>query len=203
MLYWQRCGMACFADTTVKGRKRAYPLVRYRIDGNDRICFVNPAFSAFARANDAFDLVGEGIIGRLLWEFISDETIRALNQMLALKARRTHRVVTFPYRCDSPELLRSMEMVILPLDHEMLEFQSHTVRQQSRPVQSLGRLRTRQPNASLRVCSWCNKVDTGGDNWQELEWLLARRNLLDENPPPSLTHGACPICCRILKGKIE
>ena len=183
-------------------RRRAYPLVRYQIDRNDRICFVNQAFSDFASDNDAFDLVGDAILGRALWEFITDETVCALNKMLILKARRTHRVVSFPCRCDSPELLRSMEMVILPLDHGTLEFQCRIVRQQIRSLRKLWGRQARPAPVSLRVCSWCNKVDIGGDNWQELDWLLAQRPLLDEEPPLSLTHGACPECCRVIKNQI-
>lgn len=183
-------------------RKRAYPLVRYHIDSNDRICFVNLAFSEFASDNDAFDLVGDAVLGRSLWDFVTDETVCALNRMLIQKARRTHRVVSFPYRCDSPDLLRSMEMVILPLAQDTLEFQCRVVRQQMRPPRKLWGRRDQRAPETLRVCSWCNKVDLGGDNWQELEALLAQRPLLDEEPPPSLTHGACPECCRVIKTQI-
>src|SRR5450631_2450126 len=86
--------------------------VSYQIDGHDDIISVNSAWKAFARSNGAPHLA-EQVVGRSLWEFVSDGTTRQVYRDLLVRVRGG-RTVTFSYRCDSPSLRRYMRMTMTP-----------------------------------------------------------------------------------------
>ena len=62
--------------------------VRYAIDADDKICFVDEAWGRFAQANDGSELAQPAIIGQALWNHISDETTRKLYQQIVARVRK-------------------------------------------------------------------------------------------------------------------
>jgi hypothetical protein len=163
----------------------------YRIDDCDDIQFVSDSWARFATANGAPELA-EGVVGRSLWDFVSDMTTRQIYQDLIGRVR-TGRTASFAYRCDAPERRRFMHMMLRPTGRRGVEFDSVTLRiEPRRPVAVAAR--TPDPaQRLLRVCSWCKRVDVHGA-WQQIEAAVESLLVFAAAAPPALTHAICPDC---------
>ncbi len=129
-----------------------------------------------------------------IWNYISGYEVRHLFKMMFDTARNEHREVSVPFRCDTPEARRFMELKIEPLDEGCLSITGELVHKE--PRQSIGLLAEveRDPERFLEICSWCKRVDLGGDNWVEVEDAVRELNLLKDTSMPTLTHGICFDC---------
>lgn len=88
----------------------------YRVDAQDRVVFANAEWFDFARENSAVSLKPEVVIGVSLWDFICSSETRHLFEILLKQVRATGKSVTLPYRCDSPDCRRFMELRIARLE---------------------------------------------------------------------------------------
>jgi hypothetical protein len=87
------------------------PEVDYVVNRSDVLVQVNDAWSAFAMANGAPHLVAEHVIGRSIWDFIGDDSVRELYRSLMRRVRNGGRS-QFHFRCDSPGWRRYMLMTL-------------------------------------------------------------------------------------------
>jgi hypothetical protein len=166
--------------------RSAQPVV-YRIDADDRIVAVNGAWRAFARENGAPQLAA-GAVGRRLWDFVSGRTVVHVWESL-FDGVRGGGVATVPYRCDSPDQVRRMEMSLRGFADGSVELVSTTLAVEERPTRV----------DLVRACSWCNRYL--GDEWLELEAAVEELGLLEHEPP--ITHGICPECLTRLRASAE
>lgn len=166
--------------------------VVYRIDPRDIITFVNPEWDRFAAENASPEAASDRILSRSLWDFIADETTRHLYRDM-LKGVRTGRRLRFPFRCDSPDCRRFLELDARHLDDGAVEFQVRTLALEPRAPQPIldGGVKRREPY--LRMCGWCKKVPDG-DGWVEIEEAVAKMKLFDEGALPAVSHGICEGC---------
>lgn len=175
--------------------------VRYEIDAQDRISFVDDRWGSFAEANDGPELTRNNIIGRVLWSQITDATTLALYQKIVAHAREG-RASRFRLRCDGVEDRRLLEMNVSGNTQGHVTFETDVVWQERRPpVSLLSRSVPRSINV-LRMCAWCNKVDVslGSDEWVEIEEAVRRLKLFELEQMPQLTHGICEACLeKVLK----
>lgn len=145
----------------------ASPTIVYRVDAQDRIVSVNGAWNAFASANGGATIVSTRIIGRNLFEFITDATTQQLyRQMLA--RIRSGQDLQYTYRCDSPDRRRLMEMEMRLADDA-------------------------EDTALQRSCGWCNRLEVEGE-WLEIEDALPKLRFMELERPATLTHGMCDEC---------
>jgi hypothetical protein len=158
----------------------AAPVVRYEVDGVDRLVRVNDAWSSFATANGGLHLVAHRVIGRSLWDFIAGEATRQVYKSL-LRRVRDGGHSRFAYRCDAPERRRFMEMTMTATPAGHVRFESRTLL-----VEHLAFA----PPPATHVCPWCRcpqepsaRVDTGVPAASP-----SRRQALDP------THEICPTC---------
>jgi hypothetical protein len=166
--------------------------VVYRVDADDRICFVNDAWLDFADAN-AGPSGAEGLLGSPILSHISDAETRHIYRLLLDRARAAARPVRFRYRCDSPELRRLLEMHIRALPGGQVEFCSRVLRLEPRaPVRLLDPAVRRRRGDPLQICSWCKAVLVQ-TAWLEVEAAMQRLGASDADLPP-LSHGICPAC---------
>jgi hypothetical protein len=108
--------------------------------------------------------------------------------------------VTFDYRCDAPALRRFMQMRMRPAEEGGVDFDSVTLRVESRaPVAPA--LRTGD-GPVVRMCSWCNRVECR-DTWLELEAAAEQLGLFAASCPPSLSHTMCPPCFARFMGDMD
>jgi hypothetical protein len=146
------------------------------------------------------------VLGRSIYDFISDEETRDSYSAFARALIRGHRdSVVFLYRCDAPEIKREMRMAITPLflDNKMagLVYHSAVLVAQLRPALNFlkpekGSGRDQQlPVVSL--CSYCKSVKfPPGDGGK---WIAPEDYYrLGGSDSVTLSHSICPRCYKLI-----
>ncbi len=176
------------------------PPILYTIDAQDRIISVSPAWDDFARNNDAPELAGGSIIGRLLWEFIGDAGTADIYRQI-LSRVRAGETVRFTLRCDGPDRKRLLGMTIRPLEGDRVEFESQTIQLDPRAaIPLLGRDGGSGP--PLKICAWCARMPLDDNRWVEVEEAVAELQLLEAAEVPRLSHGICGQCAARFSGGV-
>ena len=166
----------------------------YRLDKRDEIVWVNECWDSFAQDNQGELLLASGILGRPLWEFISDMETRHIYRLLHHRVRSDGAPIGFAFRCDAPARRRLLGLNIAPLADEGLEYRVSTIEEVERdPVPLLDPHRFRSEDF-VRMCGWCKRVDGGAAGWLEVEEAIEALSLFAEPHPPQVTHGVCEDC---------
>lgn len=173
----------------------------YAVDATDHLIAVDASWDRFAVANGGATIIGPRILGRPLWDFITDAVTIDLYRSIMARAR-AGRSFAFPFRCDSPECRRHLEMQVSARGNDELHFRTRVVRLEARealPDASLDASPEAAPVAAadlpamLRSCSWCKRVFVAG-TWIDVEEAAARHGVLDQHPSLVVTHGICESC---------
>lgn len=168
----------------------------YRIDARDRISSVSEGWDVFAGENSGGHVRSSDVVGRPLWDFISDRTTTEIYRQVLARIR-TGKQMTYSFRCDSPACRRLLEMQIRPCDEAGgVEFETTTLFSGARaiPPVSQGDGSVGAPDLELvRVCGWCNRFFADGE-WREMEDAFPRLKLLEYPEQQMLTHGMCEGC---------
>lgn len=177
--------------------------VIYRIDAEDRLIEVNDGWVAFAETNSGEGLHEERVIGRVLWEFLTDFATVHLYQLMCRRLRQGRPSIQFQFRCDAPELRRLLAMKMVCGAARSIEFTVKAVAEQARtPVPFVG---VRTPTGSsqlISMCSWCKRVRVSSQEWVEVETGIEMLGLFrDQLHAPAVTHGICESCERALEGE--
>jgi hypothetical protein len=122
--------------------------VRYWLDAFDRVAAFDQEWPDFASADGAADLTEEHVLGRSVYSFISDESVRHGWELL-LRRARPGVVVQVPIRCDSPEFRRTVEILVTMDGPDRLLITTDTVSSFRRPA--VGLLRSSEPRAESSV----------------------------------------------------
>ena len=170
------------------------PAVTYQIDGQGRILSVGPEWERFAHANHGAHLTGSTVRGRVLWDFISDPTTRALYRALVERLIAGVPEIRFTFRCDAPGERRLLEMQMRPLAEDRIEFQVTPVKGVDRPAIPLLDPTVARNGELLRMCSWCKRVPAGEAGWIDVEVAVQRIGWPQLQQIPAITHGICPTC---------
>lgn len=165
----------------------------YRIDSQDEIVFVNDKWSEVVLARNNLDLLEQNVLGRTIWDFISDYITRDLYKEM-VKIVRFGKPVRFNFRCDSPSTRRLMEMSITLHADEQVQFESRIIRAERRPFQRLLSVSTFRSDEMLNLCGWCNKVNIEEDVWTEVEDAVTVLRLFENDKLPDISHGICEDC---------
>ncbi|MBN1956839.1 MAG: hypothetical protein JXQ81_12605 [Desulfuromonadales bacterium] len=163
--------------------------VSYRIDRDNLIVDVSEEWDRFAIANGG-SCTSHSIIGHSLFDFISGDPTRMFVRVLLDYCRHMRQPVSRPYRCDSPDLKRFMEMKITCLGDDLL-LTHRLLRTEpiSPPVNfPLG---DEVVGQGLNRCSICNRIFTFG-HWLDVD--LARRRGLVEPSVDRVEYVVCPVC---------
>jgi hypothetical protein len=168
--------------------------VRYRIDADDRLVRLGAAWDRFARANGAPELARGRVRGRGLWEFITSIEARHLHKRLLEAVRAGRAIRALPFRCDSPDTRRFMEMDLLPRANGAVEYRCRLVRAERREAVALVMAAAGGTGALVKMCSWCKRVEVTPGAWRDVEAAVRELGLLEQDPTPGVTHGLCPDC---------
>jgi hypothetical protein len=164
------------------------------IDAADKISYVNDDWLTFARDNTAPQLNASVVLDRPIWRFIQGQETGYLYQQIFDRVRAGVSPVKFPFRCDSPDCRRFMEMKLSLLPGGAIQFISHLVREEWRdPVDLLDASRDRS-GEFLKVCSWCKKINIPGQGWGEIEAAIGPLDLFGHHTTPRMTHTICDSC---------
>ena len=108
-----------------------------------------------------------------------------------------------PFRCDSPQERRFLELLIAPLPDGHIDITSTIIKTENRsPVRLLDK-DTQRTKELLRICSMCKKMATPQNEWIEIEEGLARLKIFEVGAMPRLTHGVCPRCYRVALAELN
>jgi hypothetical protein len=166
----------------------------YRIDLEDRISFVNDEWIAFGVENGLTELSEETVVGKTLWDFISDISVIHLYQNLFKIIRAKKSKPKIPYRCDSPDCRRFMQMELVPLQGGEIQLINRILKTEPRSSVSMLKESAERSSEILPVCSVCKKVRLREETWYEIEDATAILGITHVGPYPQLTHTMCYGC---------
>ncbi len=168
-------------------------VITYEIDQDDRITSVSPEWIPFAQENDAPELLPDAVVGRLLWSYVAGAEVQHIYDVLFSKVRKDDRPLTFPFRCDGPQVRRFMQMTLRPAKGGALELRSALLREEPRGPIALLDAASPRSEQSLKMCAWCKSMPFGED-WVEVEEAIRRSDLFADPKLPQITHVICPTC---------
>ncbi len=175
--------------------------VVYRVDSRDRLAALNDEWDRFAAANGSDGLRSLSVLARPLWDFVADAATRHLYKIVLEKARAGKRL-SFPFRCDAPDLRRFLEMDARGAGEGSVEFRVRTVKVEPREPVALLEPPAGRAGPALRMCGWCKKV-VAGEDYVEVEEAIARLGLFERATLPPITHGICPACEAAMYERLE
>lgn len=167
--------------------------VRYAIDASDAVAWVDDAWLDFAQRNEAPELSREHVVGRPIWSFVAGAATVVVWQLLFDRVRRRQSPLCVPFRCDSPDLMRVMELQVAPASGGGVEMTGVLLREQPRRHLRLLEARIRRVERRFPICSLCKRVFAFGE-WLEVDRAVARLGLLDQERPPGLEQVVCEAC---------
>lgn len=179
------------------------PIYRYRVDGTDRIVWVDDWWLAFARENGAPDLDPTAVIGQPLWDFLSGRTTQEVFRQVHERVRSTGCPLTIRFRCDSPTLERYMRMTISPEEDRHLLYESAVLRTVATRAVNILNSKWRRTSAVLTMCSCCKKVLVEPLGWSELHEICGKLKFFEAERVPDLRYDICPRCASIILGKAD
>ena len=168
------------------------PPVTYTVDADNIIVEVNAEWDRFAMDNDGDNLVQSHIIGQPLMNYITGDSTRMFVEVMFQGARVRKNMITKPYRCDSPDMKRALEMRIIPLDNQALKLEHQIVSLETvvQPVHFLGH--NSEADDRIKRCSMCNKVELDNE-WRDPLDAPVAQSLLDPSSV-KVYYGICKPC---------
>ena len=165
----------------------------YGIDPSDVITHVDTEWLRFAQDNEALELTAAYVLGKPIWRFIFGADVQRIYWELFrhMRSRPTEHII--PFRCDSPTVIRHMELTVRSLVNGAIEFEGRLLQREAREgVNALSR-RARRSNESIPICSICRRF-LSENEWIEVGSVIVRRRLFNAEPIPRLEETVCPDC---------
>jgi hypothetical protein len=103
------------------------------IDGADKIVHVNDDWLAFAAENFTPQLTASVVLDQYIWRFIQGQETSYLYRQIFRRVRAGNSPVKIPFRCDSPDCRRFMEMELTLLPGDAIQFMAHILREGNFP----------------------------------------------------------------------
>ena len=173
------------------------------IDAADKLVHVNHDWLAFAGENGAPQLTADSVLDQFIWRFIQGkETVYLYNQIFS-RLRAGKSPVKFPFRCDSPDCRRFMEMKLSLLPGGAIQFRAQILRQEWRQPQDILEASRDIYEEFLKICSWCKKINIPGQGWGEIEAAIEALDLFGHHSLPRLTHTICDSCYSAIRLKLH
>jgi len=164
----------------------------YWLDVGDVIVDIAPGWESFAQENDAHDLDIRRVIGRNLLSFVQGDVTRMYVRTLIQSARLLRKPLIRPYRCDSPDHRRFMEMRLTVEKSGLLRWEHRQVRSEplARRLEFQAINIPVKPHAVVR-CSMCNRLKSR-HGWTEPD--LPDIPEVHQNGAIPVIYGVCPNC---------
>lgn len=176
----------------------------YVLDSNDIIVFTSDNWTAFAENNQAGDSCSaDKVLNRPIWQFISGDETKHLYEIIMNKVRESKTRVSFPFRCDSPDKRRYLELLITPVGNDGLEFTSKIVREEERKAVVLLDSSIARSSSTIKMCCICKHVRLSDGLWVEVEDAVVRMQLFDNNSLPAISHVHCSSCFDLAMAEIN
>lgn len=157
--------------------------VEYAVDAADTIVGVGAGWDAFGHMNG----LDREWIGTSLWDVVQGAEVRAVWRELLDCVRTARLPLSFLYRCDAPDVERTLHMDIEPLGGGVV-FRSALLHERPRDRVSLLDPAAPRAGDTVTVCGWCARVRR--DEWVEADAI----GLEGDAFQPPLAHGICEAC---------
>lgn len=179
----------------------------YWVDNKNIICKVDDCWDSEMDVQSWSERASKNlIVGKNLFDFICDDITRMYIAALIDLVRVVPQTVFRPYRCDTPDTKRYMQMIVSPepngwvkISHELL---------QSEPLLKKVSFKTQVPSVKITSipkvdsasfvvnhirCSLCNRInEVGSTLWQEVDTLPDA----DIQDPLPVVYGVCLDCAK-------
>jgi hypothetical protein len=165
----------------------------YELDPRLIVRRVGADWDRFAIENGAPELVSPHPLGRPLLMFLTDAVTVHLYELLFARVAKSRRPIAFPVRCDGAARRQYFNLTVAPAPDSGFSVTSLLVRSEPRPPVLLFDRTARRRDESLRVCSWCQRVEMHG-RWREAEAALSELRLFERDVPPRVDPAACEDC---------
>jgi hypothetical protein len=167
--------------------------ITYVLDADTRLVSVGGDWERFAVENGALELLPPEPLGRPMDSFIADDTTAQIWSDIYARVRATGRALSFPLRCDGPDVIRDLTMTITGTGGGFLI--------RSTVVSELPRGRIPFPvapprgddDAFVRSCAWCKRIDVRG-KWCEMDLAVLTLSLFRRERLPAISHAICDDC---------
>jgi len=175
----------------------------WRVGADDVITAVAGAWEAFATANGAPALASDAVVGRSLFDFIQGEEPQRIHRLLllAVRSRSEGDTLAVPFRCDSPDMRRYMQLELACEDGGAVQFRATLLRAEPRPHLRLLDSAERRAPGLLVSGSFCLRIRGPDEAWLDLDDAVARLELLGP-APPKLVYGVCAECLGSLRRRL-
>ena len=87
-----------------------------------------------------------------------------------------------------------MRLTIEPAEDRSLRIVVQLLKEEERERVALLDAMVRRDDDLITMCSWCRRVRTAPDSWEEVEVAIQLLGLFDRDALPQITHGVCPEC---------
>lgn len=174
----------------------------YQVDAQDRLVFIGGAWTAFARENGGEVLLNNPPLGQPIWHFIQGLSTQNIYYLIMKQVRETGATIRFPFRCDSPEVLRYMEMAVSPAENNGVRFHTTLTRVLERSAPYTRESQPAHQESMVQICAWCDLVLVQSD-WLSLEDAIWMLGLFDAPEAPPISHSICPACVRLLNQQVK
>lgn len=165
--------------------------VEFSLNNQNEIVAVGREWDQFALENNAPELVGDKVIGRLVFDFVSGHVTRQFLLAILELVRSGSQPIELEYRCDSPYERRFMKMHVSLMQSGQVCLINSTMRIEKRTQECfITKAVHRSKNTTIR-CSMCNLLKCQQE-WVEPEHLMA----LHKHAPSEfiVVYGICKSC---------
>jgi hypothetical protein len=189
-----RKGIKADSRTQVRGGET----YNYTIDESDLIVSVDDRWTQFAQLNDGTELTRSAVIGRSIWDFIGGSDTRNLYRVVFERVRSENLSIKLPYRCDSPGLLRHMELEICVGRDKDLKLSGRLLRQENRSPSPSTDGSTALPEHNFLMCSLCKRVQES-EEWINPEVVISKFNVFEAATEKRIEYSVCETCRDFVK----
>ncbi len=166
--------------------------IEYQIDEKNNIIFVNEEWDRFAMDNYGEGITSDKIIGKNLFDFIANITVKQIYLDLIAKVRKGNELL-IDFRCDATTCKRFLQLTMKIENRNIVKFTSKAKEILSQDYLNILAPTIIRSKELISMCSWCKKIKVETE-WEELEHAINKYNLLNQMLPPSLTHTKCEEC---------
>ncbi|HEY0390640.1 MAG TPA: hypothetical protein VGC63_02910 [Solirubrobacterales bacterium] len=169
----------------------------YAIDEHDHLIKVDQGYYRFAEENGWAEAGSS--LGRSLWDYVAGPDLKKLQRLLIRRIRDEVGDVELTCRCDGPQVRREMDVrIVARPGGRVVLFSARLRSEEARDLPQL----LLDPDAprnddTLKMCGWCDRFEVDGE-WVEVEEAAKRLGLFNRSELPTLVHGVCPDCHRVL-----
>jgi len=175
----------------------------YRLNQNDEIIYVNDNWDKFAEENDGMpENLSKNVLNKKILSFIADFETKHLYKAILDNVRLYKRSATIGIMCDSPNIVRFIDITIKPLENDHVEFHCLLKKQHERTKVLLLDKHIPRSDDFIKMCSYCKAINIDNE-WFETEKGVSKLSLFYKSRLPQISHGICPSCYKNVMEEIE